>query len=115
MICWRVSKRFGVPNYSTRAPPKCCTASTSDKPDSAARSSLLRSTRNRIYYVCHCSPPLVGTIELYRTFDPGWSASRKLTRRKGFDEVGRICIDKSACPKNPDDNQIHCPCAFIES
>ncbi len=24
------------------------------------------------------------------------SASRKLTRRKGFDEVGRICIDKSA-------------------
>lgn len=24
------------------------------------------------------------------------SASRKLTRRKGFDEVSRICIDKSA-------------------
>jgi hypothetical protein len=42
-----------VASYSTRAPPKCCAASTSDKPNSAARSSLVRSTRNRIFYVFH--------------------------------------------------------------
>ncbi len=70
------------------------TASTSDKPDSAARSSLLRSTRNRIYYVCHCSPPLVGTIELYRTFDPGWSATLTWGFLQGCPSTARCRIGK---------------------
>lgn len=54
--------------------------------------------------IVDCGPGITG----------GWSASRKL-RRRGFEEVGRICIDKSAWDhfSARESGRIVDSCAFI--